>query len=89
MGLSIGWSFIMAAAIVIGLTIFLVAVLRADRTTKKSGPEPAQELGKLRDVVGGRFEASGGRQVTPRRDVPPAELTEPGKLDRETSGREG
>jgi hypothetical protein len=89
MGLSIGWTFIMAGAIVAGLATFIFLVLRADRTTKTSGAEPAQDPGKHRDVIGGRFEATGGRQVTPRRDVPPAELTDPGKLDRETTGREG
>jgi hypothetical protein len=51
--------------VAIALAFWLVSVYRADRHPE-SGP------GKMprRPVIGGAFRASGGRQVTPRRDAP-------------------
>jgi hypothetical protein len=75
MTLSIGWSFVLAGVIVVGLFVWLVIVLRQDRRPKQR--LPAQGNSKHRDVMGGQFDASGGRQVTPRRDEPPTETTRP------------
>jgi uncharacterized membrane protein len=72
MGLSVPLAFIMAGAIVIGLAIFIAVVLRADRRSKRA--DPAQPQSRHQEVMGGRFDATGGRQVMPRRDEPPAEL---------------
>ena len=68
MGLSLTWSFIMAGAILVGLFTWIVIVMRASRQVKR---EPAQGDSKHRGVMGGQFDAVGGRQVTPRRDAVP------------------
>ncbi|HEY3904907.1 MAG TPA: hypothetical protein VGM14_13435 [Streptosporangiaceae bacterium] len=75
MTLSVGLSFIMAGAIVLGLFCWLVIVLRAGRQRRRRGP--AQPNSKHREVMGGQFDASGGRQVTPRRDATPGEVPPP------------
>jgi hypothetical protein len=51
--------------VAVALTVWLVAVYRASRRPD-SGP------GKMprREVIGGAFRASGGRQLMPRRDDP-------------------
>ncbi|HEY3904101.1 MAG TPA: hypothetical protein VGM14_09385 [Streptosporangiaceae bacterium] len=61
-------SFIMAGAIVLGLFLWLAIVLRASR--QRARRNPVQENSKHREVMGGQFDAAGGRQVTPRRDDP-------------------
>jgi hypothetical protein len=67
MSLSLTWSFIMAGAILVGLFTWIFIVLRADRQLKQG---PAHGDGKHREVMGGQFDAVGGRQVAPRRDAP-------------------
>jgi len=65
----------MAAGIVAGLAAFIFLVLRADRRPPR---QAAQEPNPQREVIGGRFDAAGGRQVMPRRDVAPAENPDDG-----------
>ena len=81
MSLSIAWSFIMAAAIVVGLFIFIFATVRAGRRRKERGP--VQDSTPHREVIGGRFDSAGGRQVMPRRDATPAQTPDSGQSERE------
>lgn len=54
---------------IVALGIWLGAVFRASR--KPAGNPAGTPL--TRDVVGGAFKSSGGRQVAPRRDATPPE----------------
>jgi hypothetical protein len=54
--------------------------LRVPQRGKRTREDPPAER---REVIGGRFEAAGGRHVVPRRDAPPAQRTpgEPSSRD--------
>ncbi len=52
----------------------IVIVLAQDRRPRTR--RPAQGNSKHREVMGGQFDASGGRQVIPRRDATPPEVAD-------------
>jgi hypothetical protein len=62
------------AIILLGVWLFMV--YRADRHPGQGGqPETGHRAVPRREVAGGAFHGRGGRQVMPRRDEPPAEVT--------------
>ncbi len=75
MSLSLAWSGVMAGGLFIGLVLFIVVVMRAERRSER--PAAPLESTPRREVIGGRFDAAGGRQVMPRRDASPATEDQP------------
>jgi hypothetical protein len=59
--------------VAIALAGWIVAVYRADRHPQGGRPERSHRSVPRREVAGGSFRGSGGRQVMPRRDSVPAE----------------
>lgn len=51
----------------------LTASTHALRVTDRGKPARDDREAQRREVIGGRFDAAGGRQVVPQRDAPPAE----------------
>jgi hypothetical protein len=62
----------MSLGIVAGMAICLTFVLRAARHPGS----PARDASPSREIIGGRFDSAGGRQVMPRRDAPAEVLQE-------------
>jgi hypothetical protein len=62
--------------VIIALAAWLFLVYRAARHSGDGGhPETSHRSVPRRDVAGGAFRSRGGRQVMPRRDEQPAEMT--------------
>jgi hypothetical protein len=56
----------------------LTASIQALKVTNRGKPARDEPGAQRREVIGGRFDAAGRRQMMPRRDAPPAQ-TPPGK----------
>ena len=62
--------------VILALAAWLFLVYRADRHSGDGGhPETSHRAVPRREVAGGAFRSRGGRQVMPRRDERPAEMT--------------
>jgi hypothetical protein len=61
------------------------AIYRANRHPRRAGhPEQSERAVPRREVSGGQFRSSGGRQLMPRRDQTPAEALESDELTADT-----
>jgi hypothetical protein len=73
---------IIPAVALVALAVWISLVYRADRR-----PGSGRRVPRVRrEVSGGTFEASGGRQVMPRRDATPPEAAQFEQGSREASG---
>lgn len=81
---------VLAATIVpivalLALAVWLAAIYRADRRPRRAGhPEQSERAVPRREVSGGQFRSTGGRQLMPRRDQTPAEALESDELTADT-----
>ena len=71
---------IIPIVVIVLLAIWLVLVYRADQRGGEGGRPELDNPRAVprRDVAGGAFRSSGGRQVMPRRDETPAEAEDAG-----------
>lgn len=71
---SVTAAIVIPIVVAIALAFWIFLVYRADRHPHAGGqPDPGSRAGPQREVAGGAFRGSGGRQVMPRRDAVPAE----------------